>query len=60
MSTDKLIEYIKADTDRRFDEMQVQVTRLEEKIDLLFKFKWQIIGGSAVLSIIVSIAMKTF
>ena len=45
----ELLEYL----DKRF-------STLETKIDDLYKFRWQIVGGSAVLSVIVGIFMKAY
>lgn len=44
MSNDKLLEYL---IDR--------VEKMDDKIDTLLKFKYQIIGGSIALSIIASL-----
>ncbi len=41
-----LITYL----DKRLD-------RIEDKVDHLIKFKWQIIGGSAAVSFIVSVVL---
>jgi hypothetical protein len=34
-----------------------RLDRLEQKVDELLKFKWQIIGGSAVVATIVSLVL---
>lgn len=48
-----LLDYFIKRTDERFDQ-------LEEKIDTLIKFKWQIIGGAAIVSLMVTFAMQVF
>ena len=35
-----------------------RVEKIDDKVDKLLQFKWQIIGGSAVLSVIVTIALQ--
>ena len=50
MPEHELVEYFIERTDQRFDE-------LERKVDKLLTFKWQIIGGSIVLSGFVSLTM---
>lgn len=48
MRTDKeLIEYFIERTDRKLD-------KIDTKLDKLFAFKWQIIGGSLFLSTVVT------
>ncbi len=46
-----LLRYHIEQTNARFD-------RIEEKIDRLLEFKWQIIGGSVILSAIVGLVMS--
>lgn len=47
----KNIETIRTYSDERFD-------KIEEKLDKLLRFKWQIIGGSLVASTVLSIAFQ--
>lgn len=54
MNIETLVNYIKEDTKEKFDKVEQRFDRLEGKIDTLLMFKWQIIGGSAVLSIVVA------
>lgn len=40
--------------DQAFDLLLARLERIENKVDLLFAFKWQIIGGSVVMSFIIA------
>ena len=51
-SYDKM-DYFITRADERFD-------KLELKVDKLLEFKWQIIGGSVVVSTLVSLALSLF
>lgn len=46
----ELIDYFIQETNKRFD-------KIEAKVDTILEFKWQIIGGSLVLSGICSVAI---
>lgn len=46
-----LTEYFIEQTNQRLD-------RIEDKIDILLEFKWQIIGGSVIASAFVAFAMQ--
>ena len=46
-----MIEYFIRRTDERFD-------RVENKLDQLYKFRWQVIGGAAAVSAIVGLAVS--
>jgi tetrahydromethanopterin S-methyltransferase subunit G len=58
MSLEKIVEYIKEDSEKKFEEIAARLEKLDEKIDDILSFKWQIIGGSVVLSVIVTIAFQ--
>ena len=49
MNNEEMNSYL----DKRLD-------RIEDKVDELLKFKWQIIGGSAVIAGIVSVLVQIF
>lgn len=51
MSRDDLVDYFIKHTDQR-------LARLETKIDKLLAFKWQIVGGAALLSILVTVSIQ--
>lgn len=48
-----LIDYFIERTDERFD-------KLEDKVDTLLAFKWQIIGGSVIFSAFLTLVFQTF
>lgn len=50
MSEDKINYFIER-TDKRLES-------IEEKLEVILRFKWQVIGGSIVLSALVSVAIK--
>lgn len=57
MPTDKLLDYLMQHTDKRFDEINSRISDLDSKITTLLEFKWQIIGGSILLSAAASLAI---
>ena len=57
---DKLLDYVIRHTDNRFDEVNERCSSIEEKVDQLLQFKWQVISGSVVLSAIASLALQLF
>jgi tetrahydromethanopterin S-methyltransferase subunit G len=38
----------------KIDKVDERVSRIEDKVDQLLAFKWQIIGGSVIMSLIVT------
>lgn len=40
------------------DYLDKRLDRLEDKVDELLRFKWQIIGGSAVVAAIISVLVQ--
>ena len=46
-----LVDYFIKETNKKFE-------KLEKKVDSLLQFKWQIIGGSVVISVLVTIAIQ--
>lgn len=48
---ERLIKYFIEETNKRFD-------KLDEKVDQLLEFKWQIIGGALIGSIAVTAAFN--
>lgn len=49
MENELLLEYLKE-----------RIEKIDEKVDRLLEFKWQIIGGSVVLSVICGILTQLF
>jgi hypothetical protein len=53
MSQEKLVEYFIEQTNDRLE-------RMEDKMDKLLAFKWQIIGGSVAISALVGLVGQVF
>ena len=47
----ELIDYFISETNTKFD-------KLETKVDKLLQFKWQIVGGSVIASILLSVIIN--
>ena len=58
MSLEQLVEYIKTDSDARFSEIKQSIQVINQKVDALLQFKWQIITGSVVVSAIFAIIIQ--
>lgn len=58
MSLEKVVEYIKEANEKRFDEISSRLDKIDEKVTDILLFKWQIIGGSIVLSVIVTMGFQ--
>lgn len=48
MNDKDMVDYFVAETNKKFD-------RIDQKLDKLYAFKWQIVGGAGVLSVVVSL-----
>lgn len=51
MSHDELRDYFIEHTNKRLES-------IDEKLDQLIKFKWQIIGGAGILSLVVTLCIQ--
>jgi hypothetical protein len=51
MPDKNLIDYFINETNQKFE-------KLEAKVDQILQFKWQIVGGSVVLSVLVTLAIQ--
>lgn len=47
----KMVEQNKRDVDKKLD-------TIDAKLDQLIQFKWQIVGGSVVISVLVTLAIQ--
>ncbi len=47
---DEKFEYFMKRTEQDFTQVRVSLAALHKKTDSLFQFKWQIVGGSTLLS----------
>lgn len=52
MGDDELLHYFMEQTNDRFNKVEDRFDKIEGKIDELLSFKWQIVGGSVVLSVL--------
>lgn len=46
--------------DQKFDWLKNDMNRIESKVDSLIEFKWQIMGGTALLSLIIGLAIQVY
>lgn len=53
----ELIHYVIKHTDQKFEEMSHKINSMDVKLDELINFKWQIVGGSVLLSIVFNIVV---
>lgn len=65
MSDEKLYDYFKDRMDRfedmvetRFDKADIRFDKVEERQESLFAFKWKIIGGSGVITILAGVILE--
>jgi hypothetical protein len=47
----ELVKYFIEETNRKYE-------KLEEKVDQLLQFKWKIIGGSVIMSVVFTIVIQ--
>lgn len=52
------VDSLKADTEKKFDKVDERFDKIENKIDQLLAFKWQIIGGSAAVSLVLTMVIQ--
>ncbi len=55
--SEKLLEYFIKHTDKKFDELHQRIGNIDSKVDVLLAFKWKIIGGSIVLSVLINLTI---
>lgn len=53
------LEEFKAGATKSFDRIELRFDKIDGKMDTLFQFRWQLIGMSSVVSVIVA-AVATF
>lgn len=54
LMNDKLSDYLIS----RVDGMEMKIERVEDKIDSLLQFKWQVVGGAITLSAIITFGFQ--
>jgi hypothetical protein len=52
------LDYFIVRTERDIEELKSSHSSLHGKVDKLLEFKWQIIGGSVVISAVVGVAIQ--
>lgn len=57
-NNNKIIDWLKQDLDLFKKVVKEDFDTLNEKMDSMLQFKWQIVGGSLVVSLIVGLAMQ--
>ena len=62
---EKILDYVKQDTDKKFDDMQEQVryinkqlTMINAKLDTVVAFKWKMVGIGVGAGFILSLSFK--
>lgn len=55
-----LVKYFVDETGKKFDKLDERFNRVDQKLDLLFAFKWQIIGGSGVAGAVGTLGVLLF
>lgn len=53
-----LIDYFIQETNKKFDKVEADMRSIDSKVDQLLEFKWQIIGGSVILSLVVTLIIQ--
>lgn len=55
----QLINWLKEDFESFKEDMKESNKELNEKVDQILQFKWQIVGGSVVISAIVGVLIQS-
>jgi hypothetical protein len=55
-----LIQWIKDDLKEMRAELKSEIKTLDEKVDQLLRFKWQVVGGTILASLIISASFQIF
>ena len=58
MSLETLIEYVKLDSDEKHRNLSARLDVLDSKLTQILEFKWKIIGGSVVLSMVLTVLFQ--
>lgn len=54
------IDDLKEDLNKNVDGMKVDINEIKDDVKILLHFKWQIVGGSVTISVILTILMNIF
>ena len=60
MENQKLIDWLKDDFEKFKDEIKEDLNQIQVDVSDIKKFKWQIVGGSVVVSTIVGVIIQVF
>lgn len=55
---EKLFEFLKQDIDGLRSEVREDLKEIKSSLDEVLRFKWQIIGGSVIISAFLSVAVS--
>jgi len=58
MANEDLNEYFREQTNERFNNIDNRFDAIDKNLSEILKFKWEIVGGSVVLSLIVTIIIQ--
>lgn len=58
MEQQKLIDWLKGDFENFRDEIKHDLDKIQQDVSEIKKFKWQIVGGSVVISAIVGVLIQ--
>lgn len=52
------LKYIVGRMDQMENKFDAKLEKMESKIDTLLQFKWKIVGGSVILSLLLTVALR--
>ena len=58
MANEDLNQYFREQTNYQFEQIDKRFDAIDKNLSEILKFKWQIVGGSVVLSLIVTILIQ--
>jgi len=58
MANEDLNQYFREQTNERFNNIDNRFDAIDKNLSEILKFKWEIVGGSVVLSLIVTIIIQ--
>jgi hypothetical protein len=54
------LEWLKQDLNKLENHIDQRFSKVDEKIDALLKFKWQIMGSTSVVALVVGVVIQIF
>ena len=58
MANEDLNEYFREQTNERFDKIELRFDAIDKNLGEILKFKWQIVGGSVALSVLMTLLFQ--